>query len=337
MGEPTGTLESTDPDDSVNVWVDGAGNVLAEYRNGVANSYRLDLLRPNGVRVARFFDLPPQSHVVEQATGFHLMGALSSTDLTPVLRVLSADGKLTQRPETYSGVQDAVPWMGRGTLLVRVRPSSSNTRRVEAFSLDATGAPVSGPLFITGFSSTRATPVHLGSTSADAALVVFALSESDDHLQWGARWFKPGGVAVGESFEVAAHLSAWADVQVQPLLRGELGLRTQRAWLGRFRPFDKSLLLAPPWLASQPQLDVGWVGGGSGFGLTSPEGDFACTPFIEVRTAAGVDCGEVVVPPPSPPCHGAWLRLTRTGTLVEFAPLVTEPGLQIRWWTGLLR
>ncbi|MBJ6759798.1 hypothetical protein JGU66_03425 [Myxococcaceae bacterium JPH2] len=337
LGEPTGTLDATDPDDSVNVWVDGAGNVLAEYRNGWANSYRLDLLRPNGVLVARFMDLPPQSFVVEQAEGFHLIGAHSPADPSVVVRVLAADGTMTVRPETFTGVLDAAPWQGQGTLLARGVRISSTRWRAEVFTLDSTGAAVSGPLYLASGAGAGAASVHLGSGSAEAALVVFDPSEIQDGRQWWARWFKPGGVAVGAAFQVADHLSASADLQVVPLLRGELGLRAGSAWLGRFRPFDKSLLLAAPWLASQPQFDVGWVGSGTGFGLTSPDGNFACTPFIEVRTSTGATCGEVVVPPPSPPCHGARLRLTRTGTLVEFAPLATEPGLQIRWWTGLFR
>ncbi|QRK12378.1 hypothetical protein JQX13_21545 [Archangium violaceum] len=337
LGAPTGTLDVFDPDESVTVRVDGAGNLLFAFHNVVTESFRLELRRMDGSLVTSIFSLPPQHFLIDQSEGFHLLGPRSRTDPTVVLHVLTAAGTLIPKPLTFTGLLDAVPRDGNGTLISRSLKFSSTRWRVEAFVLDADGELSAGPIFIENGTGASPPPARIGSSDPESALILFDSSELQDGTRWSARWLKPSeGLAVGMPFEVAANLTSSPSPRLIPLLDGELGLRAGEVWLGRFRPFQKQLLLAAPWLAVQPGYEVAPIGTGRGYGLFSPGGDFACMNFLVVRTPTGEVCGEVVLPTPPPPCQESSIRVTRVGTLLQFAPFFSEPGSRIRWWSGLL-
>jgi hypothetical protein len=336
LGPPTGTLDSLDPDESVTVRVDGAGNLLFAFRNVVTDGFRLELRRMDGSLVTSIFSLPPQQFLIDQNEGFHLLGPRSDTDPTVVLHVLTTAGTLIPKPHTFTGVLHAVPRGGNGTLLSRSLKISTSRWRVEAFVLEEDGDLSAGPIFIANGPGTSPPSAIIGSSDPDSALVLFDSSATQDGSRWAARWLKPSGLAVGMRFEVAANLPTAPFLRLIPLLNGELGLRSGEAWLGRFRPFQKELLLAAPWLAARPEYEAEPIGTGRGFGLFLPGGDFTCTNFVVVHKPSGAVCGEVVVPTPPTPCHGSTVRITRVGTLLQFAPFFSEPGTRIRWWTGLL-
>ncbi|HYO58418.1 hypothetical protein [Archangium sp.] len=336
LGPPTGTLDALDPDESVTVRVDGAGNLLFAFHNFVTDSFRLELRRMDGSLVTSIFHLPPQRFLIDQNEGFHLLGPRSETDPTVGLHVLTAAGTLIPKPQTFTGLLDAVPQGGNGTLISRGLKISSTRWRVEAFVFEEDGDLSAGPIFIANGTGASPPSAIIGSSDPDSALILFDSSAVQDGTGWSARWLKPSGLAVGMHFEVAENLTSAPFLRLIPLLNGELGLRAGEAWLGRFRPFQKQLLLAAPWLAMRPEFEVVPIGTGRGLGQFLPGGDFACTNFMVVRTPTGAVCGEVVVPTPPPPCHNATVRMTRVGTLLQFAPFLSEPGTRIRWWTGLL-
>lgn len=340
LGPPSGTRTLVDTHESATVRVDGAGNLLFSFYNSVTESHRLELVRPDGSQVTSIYELPPPTFMIEQNQGFHLLGPRSDSDPTRVLHVLTSDGTLIPKPGSFEEVVDAVPQGGQGTVFLRTYRPSAARWRIETFVFDKNGEPSAAPLFIENGTGTNVPQARLGSSQAESALVLFDSSPTQNFRRWSARWFRPLGTAVGPTFVVADPLPYGA--QMSPLPNGELGLRFGGSWLGRLAPFYKELLLAPPWLAAQPQLQVSPIRQGQGLGLFPFDVSNSCKNYLIVHTRSGEYCGEVAVPPAEPPCRYSDVRLTRDGTLIQSALIQDaqpgqDPMVRIRWWSGLLR
>ncbi|WP_223644201.1 hypothetical protein [Corallococcus sp. EGB] len=318
--------------------VDGEGNVLLEFANSVTESHRLELLGPSGGLVKTFYDLPRQWRLIAQDQGFHLLGPRSDSDPTRVLHVMTPNGTLIPKPVDLDRVTDVIPRGGQGSLLLRAYRPSEGRWRIDVLTLDREGEQSAAPLFIASGAGPYPPWADVASSQVDSALVLFDSSETHNGSQWSARWFRPGGTAVGPPFVVVEKMPSGSYFRMEPLLNGELGLRSGGAWVGRLTPFHKELRLAPPWLAVQPGFSVSPIRQGRGYGLVRSDSENGCKNFMVVHARSGERCGEVVLPPVEPPCQSSSLRLTRDGTLVQFVSLGGEFGAySLRWWTGLLK
>ncbi|WP_338869608.1 hypothetical protein [Myxococcus stipitatus] len=328
----------SDSDENVKMVVDGEGNVLLERINSVTESRELELRGPSGGLVTTLYDFPRQWFLIAQDRGFHLLGPRSDSDPTRVLHVMTPNGTLIPKSVDLDRVTDVIPRGGQGTLLLRAYRPSEGRWRIDALTLDREGELSADPLFIASGAGPNPPGAHVASSQVDSALVFFDSSETHNASQWSARWFRPGGTAVGPPFVVVERMPRGSYFRMEPLQNGGLGLRSGDAWVGRFNPFHKELRLAPPWLAVQPKFRVSPIRQGRGYGLVSSTSDDDCRSYMVVHARSGERCGFVSVPAVEPPCRSSRLWLTGDGTLVQFASLGGEFGAYfLRWWTGLLK
>ncbi|QSQ17943.1 hypothetical protein [Myxococcus landrumensis] len=210
----------SDSHETVDMVVDGEGNVLLEFFNSVTEGRRLELRGPSGGRVRTLYDFPRQWLLIAQDRGFHLLGPHSDSDPTMVLHVMTPHGTLIPKTVDLDRVTDVIPRSGQGALLLRAYRPSEGRWRIDVLTLDREGELSSDPLFIASGAGPYPPSAHMASSQVDSALVFFDSSETHNASQWSARWFRPEGTAVGPPFVVVEKMPSGSYFRMEPLLNG---------------------------------------------------------------------------------------------------------------------